>query len=118
MSSNKSNSAYSYVGLVGFVAESLKLTHYRYNGGWLDNGAFRTDYMGTLSEDRAPYKRVAGPEEITELDRMKRALMVYKNWIWRDKLNIGELFTRVAALEQDQKDLREFLTRIMTASLN
>lgn len=71
-----------------------------------------------MSEDRPPYKRVTGPEEITELDKIRRAMMVYKNWIWRDAAAIGELRTRLANLEEDQRSMREFLNRIMTASLN
>lgn len=71
-----------------------------------------------MSEDRAPYKPITKVENITETDRMKRALEVHKNWIWGDGLEIAKLRTRMKHIEQDQVDLKAFIDRILTRSPN
>lgn len=49
---------------------------------------------------------------------MKRALGVYKNWIWRDKIDIAALRTRMKNLEDDLASLKSFLDRILHRSDN
>ncbi len=71
-----------------------------------------------MSEDRAPYKPITKVENITETDRMKRALEVHKNWIWGDGLEIAKLRTRMKHLEQDQAELKDFMNRILAKSDN
>lgn len=73
---------------------------------------------GEMSEDRVPYKRIVKIENPSDMDQVKRALEVYKTWIWRDGTEIAALRTRMKNLEQDQKDLRAFINRILTQSDN
>jgi len=71
-----------------------------------------------MSEDRTPYKPILGVENTNVMDRMKRALQVYRNWIWQDGRDIAELRTRMTLLEQDQLDLRAFINRILSQNMN
>ncbi len=74
--------------------------------------------MGVMSEEQPPYKKAPGPGELSDLDRMKRAIMVYKNWIWTDKRDIAELFGRLSALEKDHQELKAYIDRILTRTEN
>jgi len=58
---------------------------------------------------------VLKPEMIS---RMVRALMVYKNWIWRDGIEIAKLRTRMKRLEKEVDELNEVVGRISTRSEN
>ena len=71
-----------------------------------------------MSEDRAPYKRLGQPQEISELDRMSRALKVHRNWIWADGLRIVKLADRVRDLETEMAELKGTLERILTKNMN
>lgn len=71
-----------------------------------------------MSEDRTPYKPVKKVEELSDLERIRRAMEVYKRWIWRDKIEIGALRTRISQLELDFHDLKEFMNRILAKSDN
>lgn len=71
-----------------------------------------------MSEDQAPYKRIVKVENPSDMDRVKRALEVHKNWIWRDGAEIAALRTRAKNLEQDMANLKEFINRILTQSQN
>ena len=71
-----------------------------------------------MSEDQTPYKRIVKIENPSDMDQVKRALEVYKSWIWRDGTEIAALRTRMKHLEQDMADLREFINRILTKSDN
>ena len=71
-----------------------------------------------MSEDRAPYKRIVKVENPSDMDQIKRALEVYKNWIWRDGTEIAALRTRMKHLEQDMAELKAFVNRILTKSDN
>ena len=71
-----------------------------------------------MSEDRAPYKRPGQPVEISELDRMSRALKVHRNWIWADGLRIVKLADRVHDLENEMAELKGTLERILTKNMN
>ena len=77
-----------------------------------------SDYMSTLSEDRAPYKRLGQPEENSLLDRMSRALQVHREWIWNDGLRILKLAHRVENLEKEMADVKGILERITKPSEN
>jgi len=44
--------------------------------------------------------------------------MVYKNWIWTDGRDIAELRTRMTLIEGEQRDLTEFINRILSRNMN
>lgn len=71
-----------------------------------------------MSEDRAPYKRPGQPEEISESDRVSRALQVHRNWIWSDGLRIVKLADRVRDLEREMAEVKGTLERILTKNMN
>ena len=71
-----------------------------------------------MSDEKAPYRASTKVEDISEIDRMKRALEVHKNWIWGDGIEIAKLRTRMRNLEQDMAHLKDFLTRFLTRSDN
>lgn len=71
-----------------------------------------------MSEDQTPYKRIVKIENPSDMDQVKRALEVYKSWIWRDGTEIAALRTRMKHLEQDMTDLKAFMNRILTKSDN
>ena len=71
-----------------------------------------------MSDEKTPYRAITKVEDISEMDRMKRALEVHKNWIWGDGIEIAKLRTRMKRLEQDMADLKGFLTRFLTRSDN
>ena len=71
-----------------------------------------------MSEDQTPYKRIVKIENPSDMDQVKRALEVYKSWIWRDGTEIAALRTRMKHLEQDMTDLKAFMNRILAKSDN
>ena len=71
-----------------------------------------------MSEERTPYKRITKVEDPSDMDRMKRALMVYKNWIQTDGIEIAKLRTRMKHLEDDMAELKGFLNRLLAKSDN
>ena len=89
-----------------------------FHNGLLDYGPPMSDYMGTLSEDRPPYKRIGQPDENSLLDRMSRALQVHREWIWNDGLRILKLAHRVENLEIEMAELKGTLERVLTKNMN
>ena len=71
-----------------------------------------------MSDEETPHRALTKVGAISEIDRMKRALQVYRNWIWQDGRDIAELRTRMTLLEQDQLDLRAFINRILSQNMN
>lgn len=71
-----------------------------------------------MSDEKRPYRAITGVEDISERDRIRRALEVHKDWIWGDGIEIAKLRTRMKHLEQDMADLRGLLTRFLTGSDN
>lgn len=71
-----------------------------------------------MSEDRVPYKPIGQLEKLSELDRMKRAIMVHKEWIWSDGLRIVKLSSRVDTLEKEMADVKSVLERVLKPSEN
>jgi len=71
-----------------------------------------------MSDEKTPSRAITTVEDISETDRMKRALEVHKNWIWGDGIEIAKLRTRMKRLEQDMAELKAFMSRILTKSHN
>lgn len=71
-----------------------------------------------MSEEQTPYKCITKVEDPSDMDRMKRALMVYKNWIQTDGIEIAKLRTRMKHLEDDMAELKGFINRILAKSDN
>ena len=57
-------------------------------------------------------------EDISEMDRMRRALEVHKDWIWGDGIEIAKLRTRMKRLEKGLDELKEVVDRLVTRSEN
>lgn len=71
-----------------------------------------------MSEEKKPWRVITNVEDVSETERIKRALEVHKNWIWGDGIEIAKLRTRIKHLEQDQADLKDFINRILTKGEN
>lgn len=71
-----------------------------------------------MSDEKRPYRAITNVEDVSVMDRIRRALEVHKNWIWGDGIEIAKLRTRMKRLEQDVADLRGYLTRFLTGSDN
>ena len=71
-----------------------------------------------MSEDRPPYRKAPDLEKISQMDRLKRVLEVYKDWIWGDGIEIAKLRTRMKKLEKELDELKEAVSRISPRSEN
>ena len=71
-----------------------------------------------MSEDRAPYKRLGQPQEISKSDEINRVLRVHRDWIFADGLRIMKLADRVRDLEQEMAELKGTFERILTKNMN
>ena len=52
------------------------------------------------------------------MDRLKKVLEVYKNWIWGDGIEIAKLRTRMKKLEKELDELKEAVSRLSGRSEN
>jgi hypothetical protein len=71
-----------------------------------------------MGEDKPAYKRLGQPEEISELERMNRALRIHRNWIFSDGLRIIKLADRVHDLERGLAELKETIDHMLTPGVN
>ena len=71
-----------------------------------------------MSEDSPPYRKAPDLDKISQMDRLKKVLEVYKNWIWGDGIEIAKLRTRMNRLEKELDQLKETVERISAGSEN
>ena len=79
---------------------------------------------GEMSDEKPPDGKPKEPGNApaspppSDLARMKRALMVYKNWIWSDGIEIARLRYRLERLERGMAEIESFVNRILIKSDN
>ncbi len=74
--------------------------------------------MGEMSEDSPPYRKAPDVSKISQMDQVRKALEVYKSWIWGDGIEIAKLRTRMKSLEKELEELREIVNRSLTGRVN
>ncbi len=71
-----------------------------------------------MSDEKRPNRVITNVEDVLEMDRIRRALLTHKNWIWGDGIEIAKLRTRMKHLEADLEELKCFLNRLLAKTDN